>query len=55
MVKEVSYIRLAIHQLKDILTQKKGKCKVNIKKENIAYCPLRRFNSSTDLDTCVEY
>jgi len=24
MVKEVSYIRLAIHQLKDILTQKKG-------------------------------
>jgi len=30
MVKEVSYIRLAIHQLKDILTQRKGNCKVNI-------------------------
>ena len=29
MVKEVSYIRLAIHQLKDILTQENGNCKGN--------------------------
>ncbi len=35
MVKEVSYIRLAIHQLKNILTQEKDNCKGNILYDDI--------------------